>query len=354
MATSGSFNTNSVGNFYFTVAWNRTGYSSEYNEHYIYYEVVAHNTPGNYRTVYLKSLTINGTSQYYSTSGTTCYDGTVITSGSITISSYNASGDGSIALNFEAGVGISSGSNCNGSGSWNLDRIPRYANFTEHYIYATGLNSITVHWNADAGCDWVQYSLNGGGWTNTSGLTYTISGLTPNTQYNIRTRIKRTDSQLWTESGYIYGTTKDIAKITSAPNLNLGNSETVQYTNPSGNTIKLSIQNIEGTIIYCADRTVTSNSYTFNFTDTELDALFKAMGASNSLNVKVYLKTFYSGSSYYTNYKQITITLTGNQKTGHINVSDSWKRTKKWVNVGGTWKRCVRWVNVGGTWKRCI
>ena len=45
MATSGSFNTSAVGNFYFTFKWERTGYDSSKNEHYIKYSLVAHNTP---------------------------------------------------------------------------------------------------------------------------------------------------------------------------------------------------------------------------------------------------------------------------------------------------------------------
>ena len=130
MATSGSFNTSSVGNFYFTVSWERTGYSTPNNQHYIHYSVVAHNTPGNYRTVYVKSLVINGSSAYYHSSGVKYYDGNVVTSGDITINSYNDAGDGSISISFEAGVGISGGTNASGSGSWGLDRIPRYASVT--------------------------------------------------------------------------------------------------------------------------------------------------------------------------------------------------------------------------------
>lgn len=130
MATQGSFNTNNVGNFYFTVEWNRTGYSSANNEHYIAYTVTAHNTQGYYRTVYLKSLTINGISKFYNTTGTSYYDGNVVVSDTMTISSYNDAGDGSLSISFEAGVGISSGSNCSGNDSWSLDRIPRQANIT--------------------------------------------------------------------------------------------------------------------------------------------------------------------------------------------------------------------------------
>lgn len=129
MATSGSFNTSYVGNFYFTFSWNRTGYSSEANVHYIDYSLIAHNTAGSYRTVYLKNLYIAGQQVYYQegiySNGKQFYDGDVVTSGSVTVPSSNNEGDCTLTASFEAGVGVYSGSNCSGSGSWELDRIPR-------------------------------------------------------------------------------------------------------------------------------------------------------------------------------------------------------------------------------------
>jgi len=83
-----------------------------------------------------------------------------------------------------------------------------------------------------------------------------------------------------------------------------------------------------------------------------LDSLYK-MFEYNTITVRIYLRTTANNLSYW-DYKTVTITLTGNQKTGHINVSGTWKRSKKWANVNGTWKRCVRWININGTWKRCI
>lgn len=236
-------------------------------------------------------------------------------------------------------------------GTLPLTDIPRYANFTEHYVSSTGLNSVTIKWNADATCDAVQYSLNGSGWVNTSGLNYTVSGLNPNTQYSIKTRIKRQDSQLWTESGIIYATTKDIAKLTTYNNFNLGDNLTVQYTNPSNVSVVIGIYGTDGLTPYASYRTTSGGSYTFNFTDEELDKLYKAFPNSNTITVRLYLRT--SGDTYYYDTKDIIITLKGNQKTGHINVNGSWKRSKKWINVNGAWKRCVRWINVNGTWKRC-
>lgn len=79
--------------------------------------------------------------------------------------------------------------------------------------------------------------------------------------------------------------------------------------------------------------------------------MYKSMKTNNSLSAKLYINT---NSNAYRENKNIVINLTGNQKTGHLNVNSEWKRTKKWINVNGTWKRCVRWINANGTWKRCI
>lgn len=241
--------------------------------------------------------------------------------------------------------------NINVSGTLKLTDIPRYANFTEHYVSSTGLNSVKIKWNADATCDAVQYSLNGSGWVNTSGLNYTVSGLKPNMQYLIKTRIKRQDSQLWTESGTIYGTTKDIAKLTTYNNFNLGDNFSVRYTNPSNASVVIGIYGTDGVTPYALYRTTSGGNYTFNFTDEELDKLYKSFSNANTITVRLYLRT--SGDTYYYDTKDIIITLKGNQKTGHVNVNGSWKRSKKWFNINGTWKRCVRWINVNGSWKRC-
>lgn len=229
------------------------------------------------------------------------------------------------------------------------------------------LNSIKIDWSCNQNCSQVRYRLNGGSWVNTlpegssqSRGNFNITGLAINTSYLIECDFQRADSGMWSSHNTpadipnTRQTTYNKATISSAPNLNLGDTETIQYNNPSGNTIKLSIQDANGTSFYCQDRTVTGTSYTFNFTDEELDTLFKAMGTSNSLNARVYLKTFIDQSNYYYDYAQITITLTGNQKTICTNVEGNWKRGKIYINVEGTWKRGVVWRNVEGTWKRCI
>lgn len=248
---------------------------------------------------------------------------------------------------------------------------PAYPTNCAISIDSKTLNSIKINWSAGQNCKQVQYRLtvNGstGSWVNTlpsgsskSSGSFNITGLQPNTQYKIECDFQRADSDMWSSHNSPPDiptkteTTYNIAKISSAPDINLGDNELVQYSNPSGSTIKLSIQNTAGTLFYCEDRAVTNDNYTFNFTDTELDNIFKAMGTNNSLNARVYLKTFYSANDYYTDYKQIKITLTGNQKTGRIKVNNSWHRGKHWIKVNGNWHRAVMWEKVNGAWHRCI
>lgn len=174
MATSGSFNTDSVGNFYFSFEWTRTGYNSNRNEHYIYYVVKTHNTAGSYRTVYARNLYINGGLVYSESSGVRKYDGEVLAEGNLTITSYNSAGDGSFSASFEAGVGTSSGTNCSGSGSFGLDRIPRFASITGS---PASFNDESSFWfnfsnpaNASMSC-WLEVNPN-----NTHRAVRTLSG----------------------------------------------------------------------------------------------------------------------------------------------------------------------------------
>lgn len=95
------------------------------------------------------------------------------------------------------------------TGSLELTKIERYATFTKHEVKSKTEHSITIEWDADAECDRVQYKIGTNDWVDTSGKTYTISNLSSGTEYSIKTRIRRMDSQLWTESNTIADTTKD-------------------------------------------------------------------------------------------------------------------------------------------------
>lgn len=96
-------------------------------------------------------------------------------------------------------------------------------------------------------------------------------------------------------------------------------------------------------------RTVTAGNNIISFSDEELDNLYKSYDMDNHL-----ILTFLLTGRGYTNSKNCTIIFRGNQKTGYVNVDNSWKRCKRWININGEWKRCVRFIQYNGIWKRCV
>ena len=125
--TSGSFNTNGEGSFYIRFEWNIKSTNIQSNFHTIQYRVIAKNTPGYYRSVYDTIVNVDGAEVYKNDSKKTCYNDTIIYSGERNIYQ-NSVGQGSFSANVKAGVGIYSGINITGSGSFQLPDIPRQAN----------------------------------------------------------------------------------------------------------------------------------------------------------------------------------------------------------------------------------
>ena len=278
-----------------------------------------------------------------------------------TMSNIPHEADGSRWISFEAIISASRyGVSASVSGNFTLTTIDRYAYFSKHELNATGLTNIDIKYRPDRTISAAQYSLNNGSWTNltvisgtwnnpNNDVVYRISNLNPNTTYSVRTRIQY-NNNLWTTATAISAKTKDIARLSDISAFELGDNKQINYTNASGSAIAIGIFKDSDLSELCSYRSCSDTSYTFNFTDTELDAIYQSMDNTNQLSVRVILKT----ANTYTDYKVVTVNLTGNQKTGHIKISDSWKRTKRWINVNGTWKRAVRWININGTWKRCI
>ena len=122
-----------------------------------------------------------------------------------------------------------------------LDKIPRYATSVQSLKSKTA-TSITMNWSSDSTIDYVWYSKNGGSsWTavgsvNAKSGSYTISGLSGGTAYSIKTRVRRKDSQLTTDSSALSVTTYSIPTCTISLNSKTETSMSIKWT--SGNTIK--------------------------------------------------------------------------------------------------------------------
>lgn len=242
------------------------------------------------------------------------------------------------------------GATTSGSQTVTLDKIPRYASIS-HSLNSVGLNYIKINWSSDSTCDLLQYSLNGGNWITVSGSPYTINNLTPNTTYKIKTQVRRKDSQLYSKTEELSATTKDIAKISSANNFNHGDNTTVEITNPSEVKIKLRLL-VGGTTIF--NRDVVKGNNSINFNDSELDSIYKKYGSNNNVAASFIVDTYNDSNVGWTNSKDITIYLKGNQKTIKRNINGAWKRGKIWININGTWRKAIVWKNISGIWKRGV
>lgn len=159
-----------------------------------------------------------------------------------------------------------------GSASFTLPTIPRYTTIASHYVESKTETSVTIVWNATDSCDSsaTQYSINGGAWRNGGNWPrYTISGLSANTNYSIRTRVKRLDSGLYTVSDPLSVTTYDYPYINSVEtsDLKIGSSQKLKFYNPLNRafTLKMYQNNTSGQALYSEGSiNGTSKSFTPN------------------------------------------------------------------------------------------
>ena len=261
---------------------------------------------------------------------------------------YNASGK-YIEATYEFPTTPAGGTKSGGSGI-TIPNIPRYATVSAS-LASKSYNSATINWSTDANVDHIRYKINSGSWVDAETYidkrsgSFTIPNLSPNTSYTITVNAKRKDSQLWSADGgkaaTVSVTTYDYGKISSVSNFNHGDNASVVVTNPSGATLSLKMK-IGTTEILTT--TATAGTNTISFTQSQLDQIYRLYGSSNTQTA-----TFVLSTGTYTDSKNATITLTGNQKTVHV----SQGRARVYVGVNGTVKPAVVWVGNNGN-RRCI
>ena len=265
------------------------------------------------------SISINGTSYTGTIPSYSAGSTMTIKSGS---QSVGHNSDGTKSINYSFSVTDNSGQsytcgNASASGTLELTKIPRYTTVTNSQRAKT-INSISINWKTTDARDWTQYSLNGGAWTdakdtvasdNKSGY-YTISNLNTNTTYKIKTRCKRSDSQLYSESSELSITTYDIAKLTETPNINIGSSHTIKWTNPSGAATSLKLCKTDNsTIIDYGTVTGTSKSIT-----PTANTIYALTPNSNTYKARYIITTTANGKSY-TNSKDFNFNVVNSNPT---------------------------------------
>lgn len=196
--------------------------------------------------------------------------------------SHNA--DGSCSLSFDAN-GYRYYDPFGFSGIIELPKIPRYASVSQSVASASE-TSIQMQFGTDAECDGVWYSLNGGSWQGTgvyphTGGYYTITGLSANTTYSIKTRVKRTDSQLYSETGAISVTTYDYPHATGCPAFFIGNNVMDTLYNPLSRSCTVIMYNTNWGEV---KRTTTSNTSAYFNSSEFSDALYASIPNSDHGN----------------------------------------------------------------------
>lgn len=205
-----------------------------------------------------------------------------------------------------------SGAKVSGNDTVTLDKIPRYLNITSFEIRNITINTAQVFWSTDVPRNDTHYYLNNDA-TGVGSATYGetiasdqksgsfyVKGLSPNTQYSIKISCTRTDNGLVTTTGNKNFSTYNIATINQAPNFNIGESPTINWSNPSGcKTVTYAENIVNGKIesqltgeIDVSGRT----SYTYSL---NASTLYSKVPNSNSGTIRYVIKSSNDGKDYW-------------------------------------------------------
>ena len=219
------------------------------------------------------TVTINGAKYTGSIANYDGYSDVTLKSGAFAVK-HNDDGNKTISYSFSvsdtSGQSYTCG-NASASGSMALATIPRYLSITSLYVSSRTETSAVVSWMTSDARDSTYYSFdNGATWigsaTDGESLasdlksgTFNIANLTANTTYNIKVKIKRTDSQLWTESNVVSFTTYQYPHCTDTPNFTIGDNLTLTFYNPLGREIRVvGYAKSNGSQIFAGTTTATS------------------------------------------------------------------------------------------------
>lgn len=180
-----------------------------------------------------------------------------------------------------------------------LTDIPRHAKITAFNVFNIagfdGLNQLGLSYSTDVPIDAAWYSTdNGVSWADLP-ATWRISGLQPNTGYNVKIRVRRADNQLTTDSNSIYIATLPVAYITSGtPNVTNGQALRVTANNPSGAKCRFDLQVPIGTT-----RIIKSGT-DITFSVEEINSMMQYINSPTS-RIRVYVTNLNDAETVYYN-----------------------------------------------------
>ena len=215
MATNEYLNSNGYAGRYIELHWWRTGtWNGATCGSNIHWELHGRgDAPAGYYKSGNFKVVINGQVLYNSSTRINLYNGTLVASGDTSIQ-HDSNGSKYFTASIEAGI-YTIAVNCSAGGGWWLDSIPRNLDSINITERSHGYDYIQVGWTCSPARDWTQYSLNGGAWTDAGDSVasdgksgwFNISNLKESTRYTVKVRLRRKDSQLWSESNTLTITT---------------------------------------------------------------------------------------------------------------------------------------------------
>ena len=245
------------------------------------------------------SITINGNSYTGSIANYDGYSDVTLKSGAFAVK-HNTDGNKTISFSFSvtdtSGQSYTCG-NASASGSMALATIPRYLSITSLYVSSKTETSAVVSWMTSDPRDSTYYSFdNGATWigsaTDGESLasdlksgTFNIANLIENTTYNIKVKIKRADSQLWTESNTITFATYNYPHCEYSPDFTIGDNLTLSIYNPLNRSVNVYLELADGRVI--GGDTVTGTSISGYVNDFWRDALYASIPNATSGRYKV-------------------------------------------------------------------
>lgn len=219
---------------------------------------------------------------------------------------HNSDGTKSINISFSFDGRLSNGyPNGSISQTVSLPTIPRYANITSFSVSKVDETSVQFNWSADASCDWAWYSTDDGNNWNNLPNSNIIGGLSANTWYALKLRVRRTDSGLTTDSDVVWQQTYDYPHLEYASDFTIGENINVNIYNPLNRWMDIYFIGNDNSTICTASRN-NNGSMSIGNTAQEIENQYYSIPNSSSGNYRVRLvvsslgrDTTVSGGRYY-------------------------------------------------------
>ena len=222
------------------------------------------------------------------------------------------------------------------------------------------LEGFVISWTSDINLKQMWYKVDSGNWqvinVNSNYGEFEIPNLDPNTSYKLSIQGTSDDSHDALDSNVVVinSQTLDIGRISSFGNIIFSNDFNISINSPSGNKLVLRIWSSYGGFSFSTNINVVNGTNTINFSQSDLDKIYKTYPDSNNNTLHFQLTTK-GRKDYQDSEKQKDMILTGIAKTVHTGINNKPRRVQVWVgDASQKPRRAVTWVKPLEKIKRTI